>query len=182
VLPSLLVLGVIVAANNAAAAVALGAIGGIDRRTRVVLVFAVIETVVPLLGMSLGRGVADRVAGSAGWIAAVLLLLLGIWAIREGVRRRPTDPRLERAITAWGPLFALAIGLSLDNLLVGFGLGLRGHDPISVALVIGFFSGAFAWLGMTLGARTGHRWERAVKVAAGVLLVTLGVAVGLGWF
>jgi manganese efflux pump family protein len=104
-----------------------------------------------------------------------------LWAVREGFREGSSDSRIERSLTAWGALILLALGLSADNLLVGFSLGLRGHDPLGVAGVISGFSMLFAWIGVTLGARTGRRWEKPAKLGAGALLVALAVGVWVGW-
>ena len=65
----------------------------------------------------------------------------------------------------------LAAGLSIDNLVVGFSLGLRSYDPLSIAATIAAFSMLFAWVGIGIGDASRRQWERAAGVVAGVLLL-----------
>lgn len=58
----ILVLGVVIGANNFSAALSLGALGQADRRVRIVSVFAVFEFVVPLVGAALGQALALTLA------------------------------------------------------------------------------------------------------------------------
>jgi|SRR6056297_2278414 len=176
----LLALGLIIGANNLAAALALGALGQASRRIRIVAVFSVFEFVVPLVGIGLGQTAARWVATHAEWISAALLIALGAWVIVVGVRNRSDDERLARRATTWYGLLLLAGGLSLDNLIVGFSLGLGRVDPLVVATTIAVFSAAFTWVGLGLGDASRRHWERWSAVGAGGLLVALGVADALG--
>jgi manganese efflux pump family protein len=98
-----------------------------------------------------------------------------------GIRNRPDDQRLMQRITSWQGLMLLAATLSLDNLVVGFSLGMRRMDPWIVATTIAVFSAAFTWLGLKLGRAARRRWETYAEVLAGLMLVALGAATALGW-
>ena len=176
----LLALGLVIGSNNLAVALALGALGQASRWARIVAVFGVTEFVVPLVGIGLGRTAASRLVTSAEWIGAALLVGLGVWAITVGVRQSTDDERLARRATTWHGLVLLAGGLSIDNLLVGFSLGLGSVDPVLVAASIAACSVVFTWVGLRLGNSSRRHWERRSAVAAGILLVALGVADALG--
>jgi putative Mn2+ efflux pump MntP len=171
----LAVLGIVIGSNNLAASLALGALGQAVRRWRIVAVFGAFEFLVPLVGVWLGRHAAGVVAERAGWLGPLLLALLGAWAVAGGLRRDRDEEALARRATTWRGLALLAGGLSLDNLVVGFSLGLGGRSPLLLAAVIAGCSMAFAWLGLRLGRR---RHRRVAEAGTGVLLLALA---GASW-
>ncbi|MEX1317470.1 MAG: manganese efflux pump, partial [Synechococcaceae cyanobacterium] len=114
-------------------------------------------------------------------VSAVLLIGLGLLTLVAGVRNRHQDEKLARSATTWRGLAVLAFGLSLDNVVVGFSLGLGGSNPLAVATTIAWFSVLFTWIGMSLGRTSRRHWERVAKIGAGLLLVGFGAANGTGW-
>ncbi len=168
-------LGVVIGSNNFAAGLALGVLGQASRTWRVVLTFGAFEFGVPLLGMWLGQTVSDWIERQAGWLGIVLLAGVGAWMIWSALRHTSSDEKLARRATTWGGLTALAAGLSVDNLIIGFSLGLRRLDPLTVAATIAAFSMAFTWVGIRFGDVSRRHWERPSEILAGALL--LGVAV-----
>ncbi len=147
-----LILGVVIGSNNLAVALALGAIGQASHRFRVMLVFGVFEFVMPLLGIGLGAVTARAIGLQTNVVGTVLLIALGLLIVIGGVRNRRQDEKLAKHVTKWGGLAFLALGLSIDNVVVGFSLGLGPVDPLAVATTIAFFSVLFTWIGMRLGA------------------------------
>lgn len=177
----LLLLGFVIGSNNLATALALGALGQLDRRLRVVTMFAAFEFIVPLIGVRLGRVAAESVEVELAWLGSTLLVALGLFTVAVGIRHRSRDERLARLATTWWGLAVLASGLSLDNLVVGFSLGLGNVSAFAVATTIALFSMGFTWVGMRLGASSRRQWERYSEIGAGVLLVGLGIANAFGW-
>lgn len=178
---TLLVLGVVIGANNLSAALALGALGHGHHRWRIVGVFAAFEFTVPLIGALLGQALATAIADRVPWLGAVLLIGLGILVLASVLRRGNSDDRLARLATSWRGLILLAAGLSADNLVVGFSLGLESVPPLALAATIVVFSSTFTFLGVTLGDDLRRHWERRTEIAAGILLIGLGIAVAAGW-
>lgn len=179
-LVDLLILGVVIGSNNLAVALALGAMGQSARQFRVMLVFGVFEFVMPLLGIALGASTARALGLDTDIVGAVLLTALGLLVIVGGVRNRSQDEKLVKYATRWRGLVILALGLSLDNIVIGFSLGLGRTDPLAVATTIACFSVLFTWIGMRLGRESRRSWERVAKISAGGLLVAFGVANGMG--
>jgi manganese efflux pump family protein len=179
---ALLFLGVVVGSNNLAVALALGAMGQNRRLHRVMLVFGLFEFLVPLVGIWLGATTARAIGLQMDIVGVVLIFGLGLLAVAGGVRGRRKDEWLARLVTNWGGLLVMAAGLSLDNLVLGFSLGLGEARPLVVASAICFFSVLFTWMGMRLGHESRRHWERLTKLGSGVLLMGLGVATGMDWF
>jgi putative Mn2+ efflux pump MntP len=177
----LIILGLVVGANNLAAALALGTLGVKERQWRIILIFGTVEFFVPLFGIWLGRQAIRYVEQNAQLIAPLLLAGLGLWTLWTGLRHAPNREEIGRWLTRPGGVLLLALGLSADNVVVGFSLGLIGTEPLLVAAVIAAFSMTFTWLGIQLGAITRRHWERYAEIAAGLLLLGLALSAWLGW-
>lgn len=177
----LLILGVVIGSNNFSVALALGALGKTSVRNRVIIIFGLFEFIVPLVGIWLGALTAKIIGEYANIIGAFILTAIGLWVIYEGFRHRSNDQALKEQVASWSSLILLGAGLSLDNLLVGFSLGLGEASPLAVASVIAIFAVLFTWLGFQLGCEARRRWERVVKIGAGVLLLLLGLASFASW-
>lgn len=145
----MLAIGSVVGLNNFAVALMLGALGQRRRRWRNAGVFAVFEFTVPLIGLLPGSALAETLSDAGRWIGVALLIALGAVAVRSATREVPRDrderDRVARQVTSWGGLFALAAGLTVDNLIVGFSLGLGDAEPLLLAGTIAFFATFSRW-------------------------------------
>src|SRR5438105_507943 len=71
--------------DTLAVSIGLGLSGlGVRQRVRFGLAFAVAEGGMPLVGFLLGRVVAEAIGSIAGYAAIALLLLVGLYSLREG--------------------------------------------------------------------------------------------------
>jgi putative Mn2+ efflux pump MntP len=176
-------LGLVIAANNFSAALALGALGQRSRRARIVAVFGVFEFLVPLAGIAIGRSVAGSLADTGRWVGAALLAALGMATLLGGIRGHAgfDDDRMTDLVTSWGGLTFLAAGLSLDNLVIGFGLGPSALPPLAVAGTIAVFSMGSTWIGVGLGSELRRHWEQRAEIASGILLTSLAIGTAAGW-
>jgi len=179
---SLLILGVVIGANNLATTLTLGALGEYPRRWKIIPIFGFFEFLVPLIGMWVGKELSDELADKGVWVAAALLATLGVTAIYSGWRGSSKDDVFSKRLTSLPGLVILAAGLSIDNAIVGFSLGLKNAEPLVVAATISIFAMAFSWLGLKLGNEATRKWERYTQIGAGALLLGLAVATAMGWF
>jgi manganese efflux pump family protein len=181
---ALLLVAASVGMSNFAAAIAIG-VSGVDARTRlrVGLVFGAFESGMPVIGLVLGEQVADPLGHAARWIAAGLLVGVGGYALVAAIRGRRRGSASEPGRPAQlghGRLLLSGLALSLDNLVVGFALGTYSTSIVTSAVVIGVVSVALALIGLELGARIG-KWagERGEQLA-GVMLISVGIAIAAG--
>lgn len=179
----LLALGAIIGSNNLAAALALGTLNQKKHRLRTVFVFAVFEFMMPLLGLFLGRETARYIGSIAEYLAPVLLLGLAVLAFWSAFKPVAEAEDKAEKLSSWRGLILLELGLSLDNLVAGYSLGLgkSNLNPILMAATIACFSASYAWLGLSIGDRAHRRWTRRASIGTGILLTGLAVASGLGW-
>jgi putative Mn2+ efflux pump MntP len=147
---------------------------GLSRRERLqaALLMSSFELAMPVVGLLLGRGLG-RVAGNAAdYVAIALLALLGVWMVvheehaeRERVTRLAGAPLLV--------LLTLGISISLDELAIGFTIGLL-HLSLWLALaVIAAQAFLLAQLGLRLGAAVNERFRKRAERLAGVALLGL---------
>lgn len=177
----LVLLGLVVGSNNFATSLALGSLGQAHRRWRILLVFAVFEFTIPLVGLALGRRASVYLADQVDWLAPVLIAGLGLWTLFEATRNAQDEDRLARWLSSWGGLIMLSAGLSLDNLVVGFSLGLGGVPILVTAAVIMVCSVGFAWTGLRLGASGRRDFEAPAEAVSGLLLLGIAWMIWIGW-
>jgi len=160
-----------------AIAAALGMSGLTPRdRLRVTTLFTAFEMGMPVVGIVLGA-VAGNVAGKAAdYVAIAILIGLGVFMLWPGHDDRDERERAGLLARTRG-LAALGLGLSisLDELAIGFTLGLlRFSVPLVIAL-IGTQTLIVTQAGLRLGSRIGEAVRERAEQLAGVVLAVLGL-------
>jgi putative Mn2+ efflux pump MntP len=180
---ALLLVAVSLGLSNFAASVGIG-ISGINARTRlrVGVIFGVFEAGMPILGLLLGRSLANTIGHAADWIGAALLIATGIYAIVQAIRSRDGNTRATPAGQRTGRLLVTGAALSIDNLAVGIALGTFHVNLAMAAVIIGAVSITMSLLGLELGSRLGTRTGDQGELVGGLVLVGVGIAVATGVF
>jgi putative Mn2+ efflux pump MntP len=159
--------------DSFAVAAALGAArpAGIAMRLRISLIFVVFEAGMPLLGLAAGAGLARVIGTAADYLAGAAVIGVGVWMLVSG-DDEDTAGRL--AGTHGLAVIALGVSISMDELAIGFSLGLTRLPVVPVIVAIAVLALAASQLGLALGAAVGERFrERAEQVAA-LALIALG--------
>ncbi len=157
----------------AAAAGAAGLTGA--ARRRITALFTIFEAGMPLVGLALGAPLAHLIGNVAEYVAAAVLIAVGAWMLfaedEEGEQARARS-----FIDVGGvALIALGLSISLDELAIGFTLGLSRLPVPVVILAIAVQAALASQLGMRLGSRLSeHSREFAEKLAA-TALAGLGI-------
>jgi manganese efflux pump family protein len=130
----------------------------------------------PVAGLFLGSLAGGLVGGAADYAAIALLAALGIWILRPGGQEGEDgeEAKLELLGRATG-LAAIGLGLSisLDELALGFSLGLLRLPVVPALVLIGLQAVIASQLGLRLGARLSERGRERSEKAAGVILLLL---------
>jgi manganese efflux pump family protein len=151
-------------------------LGGVSP-LRPALLFAAFETAMPLVGIAAGYAVRQRFETFAVYAGAAVLAGLGVHALREA-----GDPNEGTAAFSFGTargMVLAGIGISTDELAMGFPLGAERLPVGPVLAAIG--AQAFLvtvmgiWLGGRLGAALRLRTARAAGTAAGAAFLLLAV-------
>jgi len=181
---ALLLVALSLGLSNFAAAVGIG-VSGVDARTRlrVGVIFGLFETVMPIVGLLLGRSLATALGHAAHWIGAALLIATGLYAVIQALRSPAKPDHEEPAAPAGlrtGRLLVTGWALSLDNLAVGFALSTFHINLAVAAIVIGAVSVTMSLIGLELGSRIGTRTGERGELIGGLVLIGVGAAVASG--
>jgi putative Mn2+ efflux pump MntP len=168
--------------DSFAVAAALGLLGPPRaRRLKISLLFTGFEAGMPLVGLLLGAPLGRAIGSGAGDLAIGLLIALGLFTLYDGLRDDgEEDRRIAELAEAGGPrMLLLGLSISLDELAIGFTLGLL---RLPAGLVIGVIAAqtlVLTQLGLALGGRFGAPWRDGAERLAGVALTSLGVALAV---
>ncbi len=171
----LILLGIVIASNNLSFALGLGALGTDKYHLRIVLVFTIVEFVIPLVGLFIGQFLKSFLSDIADLIGSLILIGFGIYTIYSTFKTKSQKEKTIRIVTTVKSLLLIALGLSLDNLLVGFSLGLKDVNPLELASFIGFFSMIFTFIGLKTGKFVKQSLGKYVQVFAGIILILFGL-------
>ena|ERR1700694_5550048 len=168
-----------------AIAAALG-MSGLTRRDRlrVTALFTAFEMGMPIVGIVVGNiagnvagKAADYVAGKAAdYVAIAILIALGVFMLWPWRREADESARVgllarTRGLAAIG----LGISISLDELAIGFTLGLLRFSVLLVIALIGIQTLIVTQAGLRLGSRIGEAVRERAEQLAGVVLAALGL-------
>jgi len=151
------------------------------RAALIALFFGGFQALMPLLGFALGSTFASAVT-IGPWIAAALLLILGVKMLIEGIRDKDDKPSDVGTI---GRLFILAIATSIDAFAVGVSFSMQegvvwsgsGTSIFLAIAVIGLTTFVLSLIGVWIGNRFGLKYHRAATIFGGVVLILIGAKV-----
>jgi manganese efflux pump family protein len=148
-------------------------------RLRTSLLLTAFEAGMPVIGFLVGAGLGGVIGPYADYFAAVVLAATGIWMLRLGGGEEEQDEqrmRLLESARGWA-IVVLGLSISLDELAIGFGVGLLRLPLILLVAVIAIQAFVAAQLGMKLGSRLAQKAREAAEKVAGALLVIAGLLV-----
>jgi putative Mn2+ efflux pump MntP len=175
---SLLLVAVSVGLSNFAGAIGIG-LSGVNRQTRlrVGVAFGLFEALMPVIGLLIGHDLADEIGGYSAYVGGGLLIVTGAYTILQGRREHA---EVDRGNLRTQNLVMTAFALSLDNLVVGFALGVYNVSVLEAAVVMGVVSVLLSLAGLELGSRLGKRVEAWSEELGGGVLVLIGLALVFG--
>ena len=161
--------------DSFAVAAAIGAVQetAARERLRISLVFVAFEGGMPLIGLALGSALARGIGQVADYLAAAAVIGVGAWMLLAV--GTDEEQKAGRLASSRGPaMFAMGVSISLDELAIGFSIGLT-HLPVAAVIVaIALQALIAAQLGLAIGNQIGERWRERAEQAAGTALILLG--------
>ena len=158
-----------------AVAAALGMLGTTSTtRRRISILFPAFEAAMPLIGLALGAPLGHAIGDSADYIAIGVLLAFGLYTLIGS--EAGEERRIARLADARGPgALLLGLSVSLDELAIGFTLGLLRLPAALVIALIALQAIVVTQLGLRLGNRLSERLREAAERLAGLALTALAV-------
>jgi putative Mn2+ efflux pump MntP len=138
--------------------------------------FGLFQALLPLLGALLGGALLVYVESFDHWVAFGLLALVGGRMVWSGLRGG-TDRHASVDLTRGWSLVGLSLAVSIDALAVGITLPAAGA-PVGLAVTtFGVVAGLATLVAMCLVTPLALRLGGRVEVAAGLVLVALGLKI-----
>lgn len=162
------------ALDTFAVAAALGMVGaGPRQRLRISILFTAFEAGMPLVGLALGAPLGRALGGAADYVAIAVLCGFGLYTLlgRANEEERLAELAQLRGVGA----VLLGISISLDELAIGFTLGLLRLPAGLVIALIAVQTSIVTQLGLRLGSRLSDRFREGAERLAGTALIGLGM-------
>jgi putative Mn2+ efflux pump MntP len=158
-----------------AVSAALGMLGpSPTARWRVAALFMTFEAAMPLIGVATGAPLGHAIGHAADYLAIGVLFVFGLYTLLGSEEREQRTLSQLAHVRGRGVLL-LGLSVSLDELAIGFTLGLL---RLPVALVIALIA-VQAFILTQLGLRFGHRLSESLRETAertaGMALTALAV-------
>ncbi len=198
----MVIAALVISMDTFAVALALGTRTQKGDRQRIAVAFALLGGATPAAGLLVGQVMSGWIGTAAGWLSAGILILLALWLLEQARESQPgrvpppAQPLSSTLREELGPLpnegrgirfrppvtglVLMSLGLSLDNVLLGFGFGLRGGGALLLGVLAGLFIFASTHLGLHLGRLGRLRFGRWALAGAGVLLLVVAVGILIG--
>ncbi len=139
---------------------------------KIALAFAGAEAVMPVVGVVIGQ-TAGRVIGDwASLIGGLALLGVAVW-LMFFEDEDDEEEKLERELVGW-TLILTALSISLDELAVGFSIGMIGVPVALTIILIAVQAFIFTLVGLTFGAKLKRYLGEWAEKFAGLILGLLG--------
>jgi putative Mn2+ efflux pump MntP len=164
--------------GNFGASISIGLSGATAAtRLKVGIVFGVFEAGMPLVGLLVGHGTARALGNVSGYAGGGLLIAIGTWQFVQALRARGQTSTVP---STTGRLLLTGLALSMDNLVVGFSLGVQHTSLVEAVVVFAVVSVGLSLLGLEFGRRLGAAVEFSVEYLVGIVLVAVGVILATG--
>lgn len=145
------------------------------RRLRIALLFTLFEGAMPLVGLGLGASLSSAIGSTAEYVAIALLVGLGLYVllIEDDDAEEEKVGQLTGAL-GWGTLL-LGLSISLDELAIGFSLGLLHLPRLEALVLIAVQAFVVAQLGLRLGTRANQAVREGAEKLVGIALIAVGL-------
>ncbi len=144
--------------------------------------FGAFQALMPALGFLLA-GILNKLFGEylemfTGWIAFILLALIGAGMIKEALSKKEDEGCPDASISP-KVMFPMAVATSIDAMVVGVGYGLQPDMGLSEVLLsvtlIGVITFTLSAIGVKIGNVFGDKYEKKAQLAGGIILCLLGL-------
>jgi len=143
------------------------------QRIRFGLLFAAFEGGMPVIGLLVGVGLGRLIGGYSEYVAIVALAGLGLYML---FGRDEDDQRVQKLVASTGTaMVVLGLSVSLDELAIGFSLGLLNVPIVPAIVLIAAQAFVVSQVGFAIGGKVGEATrEGAERLAGAVLIVIAG--------
>lgn len=145
--------------------------------------FGGFQALMPMTGYLLGSAFESFISAVSGWVAFVLLVLIGGNMLREALSK---DEEKETNKMDFKTMLLLAIATSIDALAVGITFacvpvqlfdGSQLLNTVCSVLIIGATTFLISCAGVKVGGVFGTKYKTKAEITGGVILILIGVKI-----
>lgn len=146
----------------------------INNALKIGIFFGSFQALMPLIGWLAGLRLRDFISGFDHWVAFGLLSLIGGKMIYESTKIG--DDKEIRSLNLF-VLLLLSIATSIDALAVGLSFAFLKISIATPIIVIGIVTFILSFLGVLVGNRLGHFFEKKMEIVGGLILIGIGTKI-----
>lgn len=139
------------------------------------LFFGFFQALMPIMGWLSGISLRSIISGFDHWIAFGLLSIIGCKMIYESFKMESDKERIDPQNIY--VLFILSIATSIDALAIGLSLSFLKIAIVLPAILIGIVTFSLSFLGVYIGNKVGHFFEREIEIIGGLILIGIGIKI-----
>ena len=147
-----------------------------QQRLKISLLLSGFEMAMPVIGLLVGHALGHAIGTAADYVAAAALFALGGRMLISEEEDETGKVSGLVANRGWA-LFALGLSISLDELAMGFTIGLLHLSIAWAVILIGAQAFIVAQFGLRLGSRLSEAARESAEKIAGIALIGLGALV-----
>ncbi|MCY0899855.1 MAG: manganese efflux pump [Firmicutes bacterium] len=142
-------------------------------KVKIALTFAGAEALMPVVGLIVGQTVGRVIGDWAALVGGLALVAVAAW-LSFFEDEDDDEKQFERDLAGW-PLILTALSISLDELAVGFSIGII-EVPVALTIaLIALQAFLFTLVGLTFGSTLTRDFGGTAKKFAGLVLGMLGL-------
>ena len=146
----------------------------VSQRIRFGLLFAAFEGGMPVAGLLVGVGLGRVIGGFSEYVAIAALAGLGFYML---FGRDEDDERVQRLVASTGTaMIVLGLSVSLDELAIGFSLGLLNVPIVPAIVLIAAQAFIVSQVGFAIGGKVGEATREGAERLAGAVLIVIACA------
>ena len=147
----------------------------INKALQIAIFFGLFQAIMPVIGWLLGISLKGFISGFDHWIAFGLLGIIGCKMIYESFKLESAENKID-PLNIY-VLFILSIATSIDALAVGLSLSFLKVAIALPAIIIGIVTFLLSFLGVYIGDKFGHFFERKIEAIGGLILIGIGIKI-----
>jgi putative Mn2+ efflux pump MntP len=179
----LILVGISMGLGNFACAVGIG-LNGLTNKTRIqtAIIFGFFETIMPIIGLLLGRRFSPLFGIIGRYSGAGLLILIGIYLLLSAKNKKIQKNKFNNNYS-FPVKYLILIGFanSIDNLIIGFAISFSHYALFQVALIAVIISVCLSLIGLEVGHKLGAIVEKWSAKISGLILILIGLVLGFGF-
>jgi len=142
---------------------------------KIALFFGLFQAVMPVIGWLAGLSLRALISSIDHWIAFGLLFIVGCKMIYESFNLA-SDKRTINPLDVY-ILLMLSLATSIDALAVGVSFAFLKVSIATPVIIIGVVTFGLSFLGVYIGDRFGHFFEKKIEIAGGLILIGIGIKI-----